>query len=72
MENCIFLRNAGNLPDEEARRDWLRGRTIAIPGKLTSAYLAAQLYLGADFRHLVVPFDEIFEKVTAGKAHRGW
>ena len=64
-------RNAGNLPDEEARRDWLRSRMIAIPGKLTSAYLAAQLYLGADFRYLVVPFDEIFEAVKTGAVDAG-
>ena len=64
-------RNACSLPDEEARRDWLRGRTIAIPGKLTSAYLAAQLYLGADFRHVVVPFDEIFEVVRTGAVDAG-
>jgi len=63
--------SAGSLPDEEARRDWLRGRTIAVPGKLTSAYLAAQLYLGADFRHVVVPFDEIFETVRTGAADAG-
>jgi 1,4-dihydroxy-6-naphthoate synthase len=27
-------------------RDWLRGRTIAVPGTMTSAFLALQLYLG--------------------------
>src|SRR3977135_4429412 len=27
-------------------RCWLRTRTIAIPGRMTSAYLALQLYLG--------------------------
>ena len=34
----------------------VKGRTIAIPGTLTTAYLALQLY-EQDFRHVVVPFD---------------
>jgi len=49
---------------------WLRGRTIAVPGLMTSAYLALQLYLG-DFDHLVVPFDQIFEAVKGGRASAG-
>ena len=63
--------NAPNLPDDDARREWLRGKLVAIPGKMTSAYLAAQLYLGADFRHVVVPFDEIFDAVRNGAADVG-
>jgi 1,4-dihydroxy-6-naphthoate synthase len=51
-------------------RAWLRGRKIAIPGRMTSAYLALQLYLG-DFDHVVVPFDEIFDAVKTGKAGAG-
>jgi 1,4-dihydroxy-6-naphthoate synthase len=62
---------AAGLPDDDARREWLRGRRIAIPGKMTSAYLAAQIYLGADFRHVVVPFDRIFEAVAEGAADAG-
>ncbi|MFA7234366.1 MAG: MqnA/MqnD/SBP family protein [Terrimicrobiaceae bacterium] len=64
-------RSARSLPDEDSRRDWLRGRTVAVPGKMTSAFLAAQLYLGADFRHVVVPFDEIFEAVRSGAVDVG-
>ena len=55
--------------DEEIR-SWLRGRTIAIPGKMTSAYLALQLYLGG-FDHIVVPFDQIFQTVKNGTADAG-
>ncbi len=55
--------------DDEIRA-WLRGRKIAIPGRMTSAYLALQLYLG-DFDHVVVPFDQIFDAVKTGKAHAG-
>lgn len=51
-------------------RAWLRCRTIAIPGKMTSAYLALQLYLG-EFEHVVVPFDEIFQAVKEGRADAG-
>ena len=56
-------------PDSEVRV-WLRGRTIAIPGLMTSAYLALQLYLG-DFDYVVVPFDQIFEAVRSGRAAAG-
>jgi 1,4-dihydroxy-6-naphthoate synthase len=55
--------------DEEIRA-WLRNRTIAIPGRMTSAYLALQLYLG-DFDHIVVPFDQIFDAVKSGRAAAG-
>jgi 1,4-dihydroxy-6-naphthoate synthase len=48
----------------------LRGHKIAIPGRMTSAYLALQLYLG-DFDHVVVPFDQIFDAVKSGRADAG-
>ena len=48
----------------------VKGRTIAIPGTLTTAYLALQLY-EKDFRHVVVPFDEIEQFVADGKADAG-
>src|SRR5690349_12537077 len=48
----------------------LRDRVIAVPGKMTSAFLALQLYLG-DFRHIVVPFDQIFDTVKNGRADAG-
>src|SRR5205807_9978258 len=32
--------------------DELRGLTIAVPGTLTTAYLALRLCLGSDFRHV--------------------
>ena len=51
-------------------RDWLRERTIAVPGTMTSAYLALRLYLG-DFEHVVMPFDQIFEAVKTGQAGAG-
>ena len=49
----------------------LAGKTIAIPGTLTSAYLALRLYLGSEFPFVVVPFDEILEAVASGRADAG-
>src|SRR5436190_5201487 len=37
---------------------------------MTSAYLALRLYLG-DFKHVVVPFDQIFDTVKSGGADAG-
>lgn len=56
-------------PNNELR-EWLRDKRIAVPGKMTSAFLALQLYLG-EFDHVVVPFDEIFEAVKSGRADVG-
>jgi 1,4-dihydroxy-6-naphthoate synthase len=50
--------------------DWLRGRLVAVPGKMTSAYLALQLFLG-EFEHVVVPFDQIFDTVKSGRTAAG-
>ena len=52
-------------------RDWLRTKCIAIPGKMTSAYLAMQLALGVYENIVVVPFDEIFAAVKSGRADVG-
>jgi 1,4-dihydroxy-6-naphthoate synthase len=38
---------------------------------MTSAYLALQLYLGREFKHIVAPFDQIFDVVSTGKADAG-
>ena len=60
---------AARASDEEIRA-WLGHRTIAIPGRMTSAYLALQIYLG-EFAHIVVPFDQIFDTVKSGRAAAG-
>jgi 1,4-dihydroxy-6-naphthoate synthase len=39
---------------------------IAVPGTLTTAYLALRMCVGVDFPHVVVPFDEILDVVVAG------
>jgi 1,4-dihydroxy-6-naphthoate synthase len=56
---------------EPASVEWLRGRTIAIPGTLTSAYLALRLFLNTDFAYEVVPFDQIMEAVADGAYDAG-
>ncbi len=53
--------------DEAALLD----KTIAIPGTMTSAFLAMQLYIGGSFDFKVVPFDRILETVRDGKADAG-
>ncbi|MEE8412076.1 MAG: MqnA/MqnD/SBP family protein [Acidobacteriota bacterium] len=52
-------------PDELARM------TIAIPGTLTSAFLALRLYLGKPFEYRIVPFDRILEAVRDGEVDAG-
>jgi 1,4-dihydroxy-6-naphthoate synthase len=44
---------------------------IGVPGTLTSAFLALQLYLGRDFEFKVVPFDEIPAAVQRGDVDAG-
>jgi len=62
--------NAERRTPNENTRESLRGRVIAVPGTMTSAFLALQLYLG-EFKYIVVPFDQIFETVRSGRAEAG-
>jgi 1,4-dihydroxy-6-naphthoate synthase len=48
----------------------VKGRKIAIPGTLTTAYLTLRLY-EPDFEYVVVPFDQIEAFVADGKADAG-
>lgn len=48
----------------------LRGKTVAVPGKLTTAYLLLRIYAD-DFFPVEVPFDEIMDVVADGKAEAG-
>ncbi len=55
-------------------REEVAQKKIAVPGKMTSAFLALQLWLGKpakDFNFVVVPFDEIFKTVREGRADVG-
>ena len=51
-------------------RDDLDKATVAVPGKLTTAYLALQLYRPG-VKTVVVPFDRIPEAVAKGEADAG-
>ena len=59
---------------EKYSREEVARKKIAVPGTMTSAFLALQLWSGRAARELdyiVVPFDKIFETVTSGKADVG-
>jgi len=69
---------------EPMTRDSLRGKTIAVPGTLTTAFLTLQLWMGgkgaevgspeaadAEFLYEVHPFDEILNITEAGKVEAG-
>jgi 1,4-dihydroxy-6-naphthoate synthase len=57
-----------------ARETWgqkaLSGKKIAVPGTLTTAYLALKLFQ-SDFQAVVIPFDQIMDAVQTGVADAG-
>ena len=55
----------GPLADGDLRRI-----EIAVPGRMTTAFLALKLRLG-DFPWREVPFDEIIDEVSSGRAEAG-
>jgi 1,4-dihydroxy-6-naphthoate synthase len=55
---------------EQRTPDEIGDMTIAIPGELTSAFLALRIF-NRDFKYIVVPFDEIIETVQKGKVDAG-
>jgi 1,4-dihydroxy-6-naphthoate synthase len=57
-------------PSDDQIRDWLRSRRVAVPGAMTSAFLALRLFLG-EFDASQVPFDEIFKNVASGCSDAG-
>ena len=50
--------------------DEVKGKRIAIPGTLTTAYLSLKIFQ-PDFEPVVVPFDKILESVQGGLADAG-
>ena len=68
-ESSLF--DAGSPERENIdRREMLRECVIAVPGEMTSAFLALQLFLGK-FDYVVVPFDKIFDAVESSRANAG-
>jgi 1,4-dihydroxy-6-naphthoate synthase len=51
--------------------DQLHQKTIAVPGTMTSAFLALRLALRSNFAYEVVPFDQIIAAVSGGKIDAG-
>lgn len=59
---------------EQLSREEIGRKRIAVPGRMTSAFLALQLWLGKpsqEFDYIVVPFDQIFQAVREGTADVG-
>jgi 1,4-dihydroxy-6-naphthoate synthase len=59
---------------QKLSREEILTKKIAVPGTMTSAFLALQLWLGKsakEFNYVVVPFDRIFESVRSGDAEVG-
>jgi 1,4-dihydroxy-6-naphthoate synthase len=55
-------------------RDDLTRKKIAVPGTMTSAFLALQLWLqrpADNLNYVVIPFDRIFQALRAGQADAG-
>jgi 1,4-dihydroxy-6-naphthoate synthase len=48
----------------------LRETEIAIPGRMTTAFLVLRMYLG-EFEYREMPFDEILDEVKSGRAAAG-
>jgi 5,8-dihydroxy-2-naphthoate synthase len=55
---------------EPMTQDELRSVEVAVPGKMTTAFLVLRMVVG-EFAYRVVPFDEILDEVKSGKADAG-
>ncbi len=60
----VVARQGSAVPDS------LEGVAVAIPGTLTTAFLALRLFK-PDVQYVVMPFDEILEAVRDGRADAG-
>lgn len=56
---------------EKFTKEQLRKKTIAVPGTLTTAFLACGMFLEQPFEYVLVPFDQILDVVQAGKVLEG-
>jgi 1,4-dihydroxy-6-naphthoate synthase len=63
-------RLVARTPRPSDPRAALRGRRVAVPGKLTTAYLALNLFQPS-FEAVVMPFDQIEAAVAAGMVAAG-
>src|SRR3954452_9637351 len=51
--------------------DELRTVEVAVPGRLTTAFLVLGMALGGPFVHRALPFDQILDEVKSGRAPAG-
>ena len=58
------------VSNEPLTRDDLKEIEIAVPGRMTTAFLVLRMCLGP-FRYRAVPFDEILDEVKSGAAEAG-
>jgi len=78
MDKYALLPHGASMGDKYgpivvARQDGptqVKGSRIAIPGTLTTAYLALRIY-EPSFEYVVVPFDQIQQAVLEGRAEAG-
>lgn len=56
---------------EELSHEDLRRVEIAVPGRLTTAFLVLGMVLGRPFAHRSLPFDQILDEVKSGRADAG-
>jgi 1,4-dihydroxy-6-naphthoate synthase len=83
LKDYALLRSGASMGDnygpmlvgrEVVPRAEMAAKKIAIPGLMTSAFLALQLFLGKrkeELNFVVVPFDEIFDALRRGEADLG-
>jgi 1,4-dihydroxy-6-naphthoate synthase len=56
---------------EALSQEDLRGVEIAVPGRLTTAFLVLGMVLGTPFAHRPMPFDQIVDEVKSGRIEAG-
>ncbi|MCS1410470.1 MAG: 1,4-dihydroxy-6-naphtoate synthase [Verrucomicrobia subdivision 3 bacterium] len=82
-ENYALLPSGASMGDgygpilvakQQYNREEITTKTIAVPGTMTSAFLALQLWLkkpATEFQFKVIPFDQIFQTVKNDEADVG-
>jgi 1,4-dihydroxy-6-naphthoate synthase len=83
LKDYALLRSGASMGDNYGpmlvgnrayRREEIADQKIAVPGLMTSAFLALQLFLGLPkekLNYILVPFDEIFGALARGEADLG-
>lgn len=66
----LVAKKSATKPLADGEKADIRGKKIAVPGKLTTAFLALQLY-EKDFQPVFIPFDQIMDAVRNGQVDLG-